>query len=157
MPRIGAPTDSLEGRKAIPSGDYDIRLDGFKPARSKDKQSTNLNPQMKVINNGSGFNDTPVYTPLNEKAGWIMKDFSHAFGFKMEIVGDSAFIPGDFVPDASDAENVEKFTYQGPLVGRTARIRLGVRKSNKNVDQNYIQQFYCSIQGCTEKHETDLK
>jgi hypothetical protein len=157
MPRMGVSKDKLEGRKPLPSGFYEFRCDGFKPKASKDKNSTNFNPQLKVINNAQGLNDEFIFFNLNSNAGWIMKDFVHCLGLQMEVDGDQAFMPGNFKEDPNDSENVEKYKYEGPMVGRTGRVEIGVRKDDKNKDQSYVKQLLCKVPGCVEKHSTDLK
>ena len=157
MPRMGVSKDSLEGVKVIPAGFYDFRLDGFRPKKAKKGDTTNFNPVAKVINNANGLNDTPLFISLNSSAGWIQKDFVHALGLTMDVEGDLAFMPGNWIPDGTDAENVEKFKYEGPMVGRTGRLEYGIRKDDKGRDQNFVKQFMCAVQGCNEKHSTDLK
>jgi hypothetical protein len=158
MAKMGVSKQSLEGKPPIPAGMYDFRLDGFKPKVAKKGDSINLNPILKIINNPNGQNDNTIFFNLNNQAGWIFKDFAHAMGFELvpntEGGGD---LPGDFVPDPSDPENVEKYKYQGPMLGRNGRCEVGVRKDDKNKDQSYIKAFFCSVPGCLEKHSTDLK
>lgn len=156
MRRMGVSKDSLEGQRPLPAGFVDFRVDGFKPKRSKDKQSVNFNPQLKVINHPT-LNDSRVFFNLNSNAGWIMKDFVHSLGLQMEEDGDQAFMPGSWQEDQADVDNPEKYTYTGPMLGRTGRCEIGVRKDDKNRDQSYVRQFLCAIPGCQEKHSTDLK
>jgi hypothetical protein len=157
MPRMGASKDSLEGSKPLPIGFYDFRLDGFNPKPSKDKGSVNFNPTMKVINNANGLNDNRIFLNLNQKAGWIQKDFVHALGFQMEVIGEEAYIPGEWTPDPTAPDDVTKMKYNGPLLGRTGRCEVGLRKDDKGKDQSYVKQLVCKVPGCQEKHSTDLK
>lgn len=158
MPKMGTSTQSLEGSKPLPAGPVDFRVDGFKPKKSKKGDSINLNPVMKVINNPNvDLNDSRIFFNCNTSAGWIMKDFAHALGMELEVVGEDANLPGEFQEDKADPENVEKYTYVGPLLGRQGRLEIGVRKDDKNKDQSYVKQFYCKVPNCLEKHSTDLK
>ena len=156
--RMGAPKDSLEARKVLPSGRYQVRLDGFKPKMSKLKpgkdQSINFNPDIKVINH-SQFNGEKIYTPLNQQVGFILEAFSHCFGHPLEVVADSAVLPGGFIP-GSDPNDISKMTYQGPLQGATGELELGTNTGQNGKPQNYIKQFFCKIPGCKTSHPTEL-
>lgn len=156
MARMGVSTESLEGQKAFEPGFYDFRLDGFKPKKAKSGDSTNFNPDMRVINHATR-NDDKIFFNLNSAAGWIQKDFVHCLGLQMEIDGDMAFMPGDWQPDPQEPNNVSKYTYSGPMVGRTGRVEIAVRKDQKGKDQSYVKQLLCQVPGCQEKHSTDLK
>lgn len=158
MPKMGASKQSLEGGKPLPAGIVEFRVDDFKPKTSKKGDSVNLNPTMKVINNPNvDLNDQRIFFNCNTSAGWIMLAFAHSLGLQLEEAGDSANLPGDFVPDQQDPENVEKMKYQGPILGRTGRLEIGVRKDDKNKDQSYVKQFFCKVANCQEKHPDDLK
>ncbi len=157
MPRMGVSKASLEPRPPLPAGQYFFRVDGFKPAPSSKGDTTNFNPIMKVVNNPNGLNDRDIYFNLNSAAGWILKDFVHSLGLAMEIEGDDAFIPGKFLEDPADPANVKKYRYEGPIIGKIGRCEVAIRKSNKGNDQSYVRALFCSIQGCLEKHSTDLK
>lgn len=154
--RMGVPKDSLEGTKPLPIGDYTFRVDGFKPKASKDKNSTNLNPTLKIINNANGLNDERIFFNCNTNAGWIQKDFVHAIGLQMEIEGDTAYLPGSFIPDPNSPDDVTKLRYEGPMLGRTGRCVIAMRKDDKGRDQSFIKMFYCAVAGCTEKHSAEL-
>lgn len=157
--RFGAPKDSLEARKVIPPGRYQVRCDGFKPKMSKLKpgkdQSVNFNPQL-VVTNHAQLNGEKIFTPLNQQVGFILEAFSHMLGLPLEVVEDSAVIPGGFLQDPSAPTDVSKMTYQGPLQGQVGELELGVNKSPTGNDQNYIKQFFCRVPGCKTKHPAEL-
>lgn len=157
--RMGAPSDSMEPRKVLPPGRYQVRLDGFKQKLSKPKegktQSINFNPQLPVVNHPT-FNGEKIYTPLNQQVGFILEAFAHSFGQKLETIGDAAVLPGGFQPDMNNPSDITKMTYQGPLSGQIGELELGVNKSDKGKDQNYIKQFFCRVPGCQTKHPTEL-
>ena len=87
-----------------------------------------------------------------------MEAFSHSIGLELEVTSDEANLPGDFVPDQADPQNVEKMRYQGPILGRTGKLEMATRKDDKGRDQSYVKQFFCKIgPTCQVKHPTDLK
>lgn len=161
--KMSVSKESLKGLPPMPEGLYEVRLDGWKPKKSAKGDSINLQPQMKVVNNAAGFNDRAVFENMNTNAGWIQQDFVHAFGLPMDLDGENASIPGDFVPDATDPDNVEKYGYNGPLKGRTGKvylIQVPAKDKNGNIKpgqiQNRIKYYVCAVPGCTEKHSDNL-
>jgi len=157
--RMGAPKDTMEGRKLLPAGRYAVRCDGFKPRMSKPKPgvepSVNLFPILKVVNHPS-LNGETIGTPMNQKAGFILKAFCHMLGHDVELQGDSYCIPGGFLPDPMNPNDVSKMVYQGPLVGAVGELELGVGMSNRNKPQNFIKQYFCRVPACKEEHPTEL-
>jgi hypothetical protein len=158
--RMGAPKDSMEPRKVLPAGRYQIRLDGFKPKLSKPQpnktQSVNMNPELKVTNHPQ-LNGEKIYTPLNQQVGFILEAFSHCFGLEMEAAGeDTVVIPGGFIQDPANPNDVQRMRYQGPLLGQVGEIELGINKNNRGRDQNYIKQYFCRVPGCKREHPTEL-
>lgn len=156
MAKMGVSKDALEGKPPLPAGVYDFRVDGFKPKFSKDKNSTNLNPVLKVINNPNGLNDSNIFFSLNTNAGFIFPDFVHSLGLQMDQDGEEFNLPGDWIPDPGEPTNQEKYKYQGPMVGRTGRLEIVASSYNGKV-QGKVKQFFCAIPGCTHKHQTELK
>lgn len=156
--RMGAPKDSMEPKKVFPAGRYSVRCDGFKPKLSKPKagteQSINFYPQLTITNHAS-LNGEKVFNPLNQGAGFILQAFSHMLGHDMEIIEDTAALPGGFTPDPSAPDDISKFTYAGPLLGAVGDLELGVGTYN-NKPSNFIKQYYCRLPGCKEKHPTEL-
>lgn len=157
--RMGAPKDSMEPRKVLPNGRYQVRLDGFRPKLSKLKpgkdQSINFNPDMKVCNHPQ-LNGEKIFTPLNQQVGFILEAFSHMFGHPLEVIGDSAVLAGGFIADPNNPQDISKMSYQGPLQGAIGELELGTNKSDKGKDQNYIKQFFCRVPGCKTNHPTEL-
>ena len=151
---MGVSTESLKGLPLLPPGIYHFRFDGFKPKLSKGKDSTNFNADLKVINHPS-LNDSQIFCSLNSKAGFIQLALVHSLGLQMEVEGDTAYMPGKFLEDTSDPDNVEKWQYDGPMKGRTGRLEV-YERSYQNKKQSTIKQFFCAIAGCTEKHPTEL-
>lgn len=156
--RLGAPKDSMEGGKVLPSGRYTVILDGFKPKLSKNKDNPSINfyPQLRIINHPQ-FSGEKVRTPLNQGAGFILKAFCHMLGFDMEIVEDQACIPGHFMPDPNKPNDYSLYRYQGPLTGQQGDLELGIGKNqNGTRDQQFIKQYFCRLPNCAEEHPSEL-
>jgi len=154
VPKLSASKEEIKGLPPIAEGLYAVRLDGFKPKLSKNRDSVNLNPQLKVINSPE-FNDRIVFENLNTKAKWIWKDFCHAFGvpLKEEPNGDVEF-PGDFNgPD----DNPEAWAYSGPLTGQEGQVYLVQQDDTKGGTKNAIKFYVCKLgASCSEKHSSNL-
>lgn len=157
MPKIVAPKESLEGRNydLIPAGVYQYRVDGFKPKRSNDKQSINLQPQMKIINHAT-LNDQNIFENLNSNAGWVQRDFCHALGLRLDGPNEENGLPGDFIGD----QNADPATwrYQGPIIGKVGRCEVQ-HEPAKDKQGNLtgkmranIKKYFCAIPGCQIKH-----
>ena len=153
--RLGAPKDSMEGRKLLPRGRYTVQCDGFAQKLSKKGDSINYNPKLRIINHPTLAGEK-VYTSLNQGAGFILIDFCHMLGHKMEEIGDDAVFPGGFVPNAADPQDVAKMTYQGPLQGSVGEVLVDENMYD-NKPQNYIKAYFCKVPGCQVKHSMELK
>lgn len=160
MPKVGVSKETLEGIKPVPAGVYTLILDGWEPKLSKDKQSVNLNPILKVINNPQ-HNGHRVWCNLNLKAGWILQDFSHCFGLPMEQNGDDIFLPGGASAWSGPDNDPTKWKYNGPLNKRVGKVELIEVHNPGQKPRNDIKQFICAIDGCATKypdvsHSTNL-
>jgi hypothetical protein len=153
---MGAPKDSMEGQKVIPSGRYTVILDGFKPkiSKNKDNPSVNFWPQLRIVNHPQ-FSGVKLKTALNQGAGFILEAFTHMLGGQMELVEDQAVLPGHWLTDPANPADYSKFRYQGPLVGQQGELELG-ENEYKNRKQNYIKQYFCRVPGCKKEHPTEL-
>lgn len=152
--RLGAPKDSMEGRKLLPHGRYTVQCDGFAQKASKKGDSINYNPKLRVINHQTLAGEK-IFTSLNQGAGFILLDFSHMLGFPMEQVGEDFVFQGGFIPNPSDPNDISKMTYQGPLQGAVGELLVGVNQYNGK-DQNFVKQYFCKVPGCQVKHATEL-
>lgn len=152
--RLGAPKDSMEGRRLLPPGRYTVQCDGFAQKNSKKGDSINYNPKLRIINHPTLAGEK-LYTSLNQGAGFILVDFSHMLGHQLEQIGDDFVFQGGFVPNSADPNDVSKMTYQGPLQGSVGDVLVGQNTYNDK-PQNYIKQYFCKIPGCTQKHATEL-
>jgi hypothetical protein len=152
MPKLTVSKESIERPEPLPEGTYVVRLDGFRPASSRDGGSVNYNPVLVVVDSvehGTAYSGRRVFTNLNSKAGWIINEFSHAFGYPLVDDGESLALPGEFVgPD----DDPSQWSYVGPLVGRTARVRVVQTQGQDGSIRNEIRQYYCSVPGCAESH-----
>ena len=152
MAKIGFSKEDLAGPPPIPEGMYELRLTGFKPKRSKDGGSVNLQPQLEIVNHPT-HNGRNVLDWLNSGASWIIESFCHCFGQVLTPnPNGGGDMPGDFIgPD----DNPEAWQYQGPLTGAVGKVFLKPveyqGKTNARVDQ-----WFCSVPNCTTKHATGL-
>lgn len=149
MPKITPPKESLEGKPPLPPDVYSVRLDGFKPKKSKAGDTVNANPVMKVINHPT-LNDRNVFDNLNSAAGWVMKDFCHAFGLQM----DNGSLPGEFPGTGDDPASWGE--YVGPLKGRTAKIQIVRADNGRGGTKDAIKRYFCAIPNCQERHSESL-
>ena len=145
--KMGVDPEAIKAPKPAPAGWYDIKLTGFKPNRSKDKQSINFNAQMEIVNNTADNNGKKVYMGLNTKFARAHADFAHGFGFPLQPDGS---LPGYWVPDTKDPENVDKYQYKGPLLGKIMNAELQVTSYQGN-ERNEVNQIKCKIDQCATK------
>jgi hypothetical protein len=139
-------------QELIPPGIVEVKLTGFKPAYSKAGTSVNINPVLEVVNSPDHFG-ARIFENLNTGAGFVIKDFCHAFGLKEEDLGNGQIsIPGEFDGDEAKPET---WKYSGPLVGRTAQVELAQDEYQGKIS-NKIRKYICAVPGCTEKHSDDL-
>lgn len=152
MAKIGFSKESLEGN-LIPDGLYELRLEGFEPRYSKDRNSVNLNPVLKVVNHAT-LNNKRVFDNLNSGASWIIEAFCHTFGLALTPNAQGgADIPGEFMgPD----DDPEKWQYVGPLTGSVGKALL--KKTTYNGKENTkVDQWLCSLGStCSTKHPSGL-
>jgi hypothetical protein len=156
MPKIRAPKESLEGRPTLPAGIYHFRVDGFIPKKSKDGNSVNLQPKMRIINHATA-NDQPIFENLNSQAGWVQRDFCHALGIQMEQNGqphpEGTDLPGEFTGPEGDPS---QWKYIGPIVGRTGQVELHIVSNGKGGTKAAPKRYICAVPGCTVKHTETL-
>jgi len=163
MPEFRIPKGTVEGPPIIAEGRAVLRLDGFKPSLSKNKDSVNYNPQFKVVAPEEN-KDQRVFFNMNSGFRPGIVDLCHAFGEELVLATDKSgdyVIPGNFEgPD----DDMTRWVYSGPLLGETCQVDLSIEPKRDNAgkviepqqDQNSIKRFYCTIPGCTEKHSLDL-
>jgi hypothetical protein len=147
MPRMGVDPEQVKAPKPAPAGWYELKLTGFKPKLGKDKQGINYNPQLEIVNNTIENNGKKVFPAMSTKFARAHVDFAHGFGFPLNPDGT---IPGDWVRDPQDPNNVEKLQYKGPLLGKIMKAELLVTSYQGN-EKNEINQIMCKIEGCATK------
>ncbi len=156
--KMGVDPEKLKAPKPAAAGWYKLKFKGFKPKRgAKDKDSINFNAEFEIVEATPEDNGKKVYATLSTKFERALADFSHGLGFPMNP--DGTFV-GNWQTDPKDAENVEKYQYAGPLLGKTAKVELVVESYQGN-EKNSIKQFVCAIDGCATKfpeikHMTNL-
>jgi hypothetical protein len=147
MPKMSADPERIKAPKPVPAGWYQLKLVGFRPKLSSKKDSVNFNPMFEVVNSKAEYNGSRVYENLNTKFDRQHVDFAHGFGFPLN---PDASLPGDWVPDPSDKDNVEKMQYKGPLLGKICEAELVVSTYQGN-ESNKIRQIKCRLDGCATK------
>ena len=149
--------EAIEGKEVVPAGIYDVRLVGFTPKFSKPNAqfpdrvpSLNLNAKMEIVNHPEHAGRF-VFEGLNQNAGWVQNDFVHGFGIPMETDGKDYWIPGtwDSLPNFDPAD-AATYKYEGPLLGRTAKIELAVDSFN-NKPNNKVSRYFCAVDACDTK------
>lgn len=151
MAKISFSKEELSGN-VYPPGQYDLHLEGFEPAFSKQKTSINLNPILKIVNHQT-LNGKRVFDNLNSGASWIIESFCHAFGLPLTPnTNGGGDMPGDFVgPD----DDPSKWNYVGPLSGAVAKVILNTKTYNGK-ESTGVDQWLCQVQGCNTKHASGL-
>lgn len=152
MAKIGFSKEQLEGN-TLPDGLYEVRLEGFEPEYSKNRNSINLNPILKVVNHPT-LNNKRIFDNLNSGASWIVEAFVHAFGQELvPNLNGGGDMPGEF-PGPDD--NPSEWSYVGPLTGSVAKVI--VKKTEYNGKENTkVDQWLCALgPNCKTKHPTGL-
>jgi len=159
--KMGVDPEAIKAPTPQAAGWYKLKLIGFKPKRGKtDNNSINYNATFEVLDPAippAGNAKALVFATMSIKMPNVINDIVHGLGFALEADGE---LPGKWVPDPADAEDVEKFQYQGPLMGRTMEAELAETEYNGN-KRNEIRQVRCAVPQCNTKypdirHRTDL-
>lgn len=164
--KMGVSTEALEGKMPVPNGIYEVQLSGFEPKVSKNGDSINLNPILKIVNHPQ-HNGQRIFFNLNTKAPWIMQDLAHAFGFPMEEhpTGDGgameAHLPGGPNAWQGNPDDISTMKYQGPMLGQVAKVEVIEEHKPNQRPRNNIKMFICAIPDCSTKypkvtHSTNL-
>jgi hypothetical protein len=154
---MGVDPEKIKQAKVQPQGWYKLKLVGFKPKLSANKQSVNINAQFEVLNSAGPDFVKFVFNNMNTLFDKNINDIVHGLGFALEKDGS---LPGNWIKDAKDPDNVEKWQYQGPLIGRTMECELAIKPWNGS-DQNRIRQVRCTVPDCAVKfpdirHQTNM-
>ena len=120
---MGVDPEKVKAPKPVSAGWKKLRLTGFKPKLASKKDSVNFNANLEVIDALPEENGHKIYLGLNTKMARQHADFAHGLGFPLNPDGT---LPGDWIPDANDKDNVDKYQYKGPLLGKTMDVELVV-------------------------------
>lgn len=146
--KMSVDPERLKAAKPQPAGWYKLKLVGFKPKQSSKKDSVNYNAQFEVLNPAGPEFQKMVFATLNQKMATQIQDVVHGLGFPLEADGN---LPGEWIVAPDDPDNVEKYQYKGPLIGRTMEAELAVTKFQNNPERNEIRQVRCVVKDCVSK------
>jgi hypothetical protein len=155
MIKMGVDPEAIKATQPQPAGWYKLKLLGFKPKKGgKDPNSVNYNAQFEILNPATqGQNaSTRLYATMSTKMAKHINDIVHGLGFALEPDGE---LPGQWVPDTADPNNVEKVQYRGPLLGKIMEAELAETEYDGN-KRNEIRQVRCTVAGCATKYP-DIK
>ena len=154
MPKISFSKESLEGAPPIPNGAYDVRLEGFEPKYSKNRDSVNLNPVLKVVNHATESGKR-VFDNMNTR-GWMDYRSYVSFGV-IQLVqnphgGDSTSPETSWVPTMTQRSGITWGLCQAPSSSAKSskstirKVRWSRRLTNGS----------CQVPNCTSKHPANL-
>lgn len=129
--------------KIVTKNIYELSFKGFKPKKSKNGDSINLNATLEVVNDPQ-FSGAVVFAGLNTKIDSWIQDFVHAFGL---AINEDGSIPGDFEGDPNDPST---WKYVGPLQGRVLRAEV-MPTSFEGRQRNEINRYICAVPQCATK------
>lgn len=149
---MGIDPEQLKAPAPQPAGWYKLKFVGFKPTKGKkDPNSVNYNGLFEVLNPAVPQADgraPRLFVTLSTKMPRHINDVVHGLGFSLEPDGE---LPGSWIVDPSDPENVEKFQYKGPLLGKVMEAELAETEYQGN-KRNELRQVRCSVPACPTKH-----
>jgi len=159
--KMGVDPEQIKAAQPQPAGWYKLKFVGFKPKKGgKDPNSINYNGMFEILNP-----QTPpptgltarLFATMSTKMARHINDIVHGLGFSLEADGE---LPGQWVPDPSAPDDVEKFQYRGPLLGKVMEAELAETEYNGN-KRNEIRQVRCAVSACATKypdikHQTDM-
>lgn len=155
MPKMGITKQEIDERNiSLDNPVKQVVFGGFKPKKSKNGDSINLNPDLTIIGDAHD-NGKKVFYNLNfQPSTWFMvQNFLHMFGIKEESDGNGGWqIPGDWTQPTEDPST---WKYSGPLQGKTGKLEL-VKRTFNGQEQFTVKQMLCALPGCTEKHKDNL-
>jgi hypothetical protein len=160
---MGFSKGDLSGGGVIPDGWYYLQFTGFKPAYSKDKGSVHFKPEFEVVQHAE-LNGRRVWPSVNSKAGWIVTDFSHAFGQELVEIDNenkgtdqaNLTIPGVFEGYDENPGNPDVWKYHGPFTNGVIYAEVATEIQQNGKPRNEIRQYKCAILGCEVRHSTNL-
>lgn len=146
--------EEMEGLKPVPPGIYDVMFLGFKPKKSKNGTSINLNGLLKVMGHPELGEERKIFANLNEQIPGFIQDFCHMLGVPMQDQnGANPGIPGVFDGDPTKFKEDDPTTwvYKGPLEKQSGKIEVGLKDYNGEPSQDIIR-FICKVSQCETKY-----
>ena len=178
MPNMSFPKSALEPRPAFKSGVYDCMFKGFKPALSKNpsestgERSTNLNPELVIVNSpesfpdGKPYNGSKLFFSANLSFLPAVQDMFHAFGEVLIENGDNVDLPGSFANGTSDPDPKNWGLYSGNCLNAIGKVEIVETQAQKKVNNKWvpdptktrseIKRFICAVPGCQVQHLESL-
>jgi hypothetical protein len=165
MFKMGFSKSQLSGGDPVPEGWYYLQFNGFKPKFPRDnKDSVNLNPEFEVVQHAE-YSGRKVWPSLNSKGWWVILDFTHSFGERMDEVQDGnqgteaaeLTMPGVFDGSEQHPDNPDLWKYLGPFTNKVIYAEVAiVPKFSGNGNRNDIRQYKCAVTDCEDRHSTNL-
>lgn len=155
--------EDLSGKPPVPPGWYNLQVKNFKPKiAGEQKDSLSFNGEFSIVGNGE-YEGRKVFNTLNTKGGWIINDFVHGCGLRMEVEQDAntgteaetLTFPGAWEGSDKFPDDPTHWKYVGPLTNKVFEAELAITEYQGR-QKNEIRQFRCAVPGCTEKHSTNL-
>lgn len=160
--------EELSGAPPVPAGWYVLQFKQFKPKISKQGDSLSLNAEFAILTPAE-YENRRVFVGMNTKMAFMWADVIHSMGLTMEEIQDenagtekaSYTIPGIFEGQDKFPDDPSQWKYIGPITNKTLEVELAEIPA-QTVDgklyraKNEVRQFKCAVDGCTERHSTNL-
>lgn len=159
--KMGVDPEAVKATVPQPAGWYKLKLIGFKPKRgATDPNGINYNGTFEIVNPAiakANQGADRLFATMSIKMPKHINDIVHGLGFTLEADGE---LPGQWVPDPAKPDDVEKFQYKGPLLGKMMEAELAITTFNNN-ERNEIRQVRCTVPDCAKKfpdikHQTNM-
>lgn len=150
MPKMGVDPNEVKAPVPVPGNQwYKLKVKEIKAQKGKkDANTVNLNVKTEVVESGnSEYNGKVIFILLAQKFARAWPDFAHGCGFPLQPDGQ---LPGDWIFDTAEPDNVEKAQYKGPLLGRILEAEVIVDNYNGN-ENNKVKQIRCKLPDCATK------
>jgi hypothetical protein len=151
-------SEKLNRPEPVPQNIYKLRLTGFAPKFSKDKESVNFTPQFTFIAPGEKYDGKVLKYAFvaNSKVPSLIQDMVHAVGEVMEADPDDPEAPSS-MPGVWDgdlikfkAEDPGTWVYQGPLMNKELQAELYI-DTYQGQQNNKVLRFLCAIPDCATR------
>lgn len=156
--QFGINNEKLQAPEPVPQAIYTLRLIGFNPKHSKDKESINFQPEFVIVAPGQPYDQRKLKFGFiaNSKVPSLIQDMVHGTGEVMD--GDAndkdaiLRIPGFWNADLSkfNPNDASTWVYQGPLLNKELQAELYVDDYNGKKN-NKILRFICKVPECAKR------